>query len=180
MKSYCDVKFSLCCALQSSKKYSKRSKTQRAHGFYMFLRILGLANAWCRKLEEEEMKEEEKEKEEKGEKKEEEEEEEEEKEKEEEKEEDEEEDEEEEERGGRLSKIPSERNFKAKTNTTSKTDQDNPQNTPQAGGCGSIFDDKGRQRKASTQQKCTNLTSKSSPVSTTQPRLLCWRRLSCA
>ena len=62
-----------------------------------------LANAWCRKLKEEELKEE--------------------KEEEEEEEEENEEEEEDEEGGrrGRLSKIPSERNFKAKANTTNKT-----------------------------------------------------------
>ena len=84
--------------------------------FRFFLRILGLANAWCRKLEEEEMKEEEKEKEEE----------------EEEEEEDEEEDEEdkEEEGGGVCRRFRQRRLFQPKLKLNQDKAQDNPQNTP--------------------------------------------------
>ena len=52
-------------AKKTAKTWQKPGKNpaKRMVFRWMFLRVLGLANAWCRKLEEEEMKEEEKEKE---------------------------------------------------------------------------------------------------------------------
>ena len=89
----------------------KTSKTQQNPAkrtvFNMFVPLLGLANAWCRKLNEEELKEEDKEEEEEREEKEVKEEEEEEEDEEEDEEDEEEDEEDEERRGGSLSKIPS-------------------------------------------------------------------------
>ena len=105
MKSPCGYKTCIVLRVATVKKYQKTQQSPAKRTvficFYMFLRILGLSNAWCRTLEEEEKeKEEEEEEEDEEEEEEDKEDEEEDEEDEEEDEEDDEEDEEDEEGGG--------------------------------------------------------------------------------